>query len=261
MQQTLQIHIPFSGFYESIHSDTIDHAVENLVSDDDGEPMQTHLDALYDIIPWNLVRGEYAKEYVAHLDARMPLDLPLQFEELDSPREYNFTTDRVYCTVPSNFMVTLLNAVLANDGLRDAFDTVCREWFTSRSGFSSFYEPDWREWAGIEDASEWWDTNQWSAVFAAWYTINMGGYDSAEDTEGCIVDCMQGNGGVEQCIGNAIHAYDVLYPPTSTQPTRHAQFGAILNAAYEERRGTAGRRQLPTTHIHTGVNHALHRLP
>lgn len=150
--KTVTIEIPFSGFYNSSHDEMMDAVVEREGVD-------------YDAIDYKKFRELYAKEYVdsfqAWIDEEFERPLPLttlKFKELISPREYNFTTDRIFCEISLEEVKALFDLCQLK-----TFSEVCREKFTSRSGFISFYNPNWDRWGSIET----WDQNQLGLIFDA----------------------------------------------------------------------------------------------
>lgn len=122
--------IPFAGFYESVHDDQINQAFE------DEDPSSSVFEA-------------YAQEYAtAFLDDH---EIEGGFESLISPREYNFETDRIFVKLTPQGLRDLVRQILPSD-----FDKLCRERFTSRSGFISFYSPNYNHWGPPSS----WDHNQ-----------------------------------------------------------------------------------------------------
>ena len=81
----------------------------------------------------------------------------IQFEEMTSPREYNFETDRLFVTMPLYILAKIRKAV-GETSLAAAF----KERFTSRSGFSSFYAPSIPD----KPLSEW-DHNEAGTILRA----------------------------------------------------------------------------------------------
>lgn len=66
----------------------------------------------------------------------------IEFEELRSPREYNFTSDSINCLIiPKKREIK--KYVYAN---REAFDKYLHEQYTSRDGFSSWYDNNFEDW-------------------------------------------------------------------------------------------------------------------
>jgi hypothetical protein len=89
--------IPFSGFYGSLHSSLLDDAETQLFSDDQGTVHDTLQERFYRACDYRHVHTQYAKAYAQAFAEK--LELPLTFESLQSPREYNFTTDRIFCNI------------------------------------------------------------------------------------------------------------------------------------------------------------------
>lgn len=146
--------IPFSGFYESEHDAALDYALQSLLQDDSGDFYPDLFMPAFDDVQWHTVHKAYAKAYVEHLTH--VTGHPFEFSELVSPREYNFTTDRI-------FVKTELAPLYATTPI-EAVKAQAAELFTSRSGFHSFYSPDIDTWGPLEG----WDYNQALALTSAW---------------------------------------------------------------------------------------------
>ena len=153
------IQIPFSGFYESIHSSAIDDAINYTFTDyASGIENNDRLsERLYDSLNWRDMLTEYAKEYADTFAYRFGIEL--EFESLSSPREYNFTTDRIFCRINE---AEVLRLYASTD--KNKLDQVAREMFTSRDGFNSFYDPDPLSWGEVST----WDYNQLYALLVAY---------------------------------------------------------------------------------------------
>lgn len=146
------IQIPFSGFYDSIHNSFIDDVLENQIFTDyaTGCTNNDRLSFLaWDSIQWNKLYLDYAKEYAALFADKFNINM--QFESMTSPREYNFTTDRIFCEISESEVLRLFNDTDKNILAKNARDT-----FTSRDGFISFYNPDYLTWDDVLT----WDCNQ-----------------------------------------------------------------------------------------------------
>lgn len=137
--------IPFAGFYHSLHDDA---TMEPLMRD--FEENQTLLYKAMDCVDWSEVRKEYAKEYAQNFASEFGL-LTLRFESLQSPREYNFVTDRIFCHIDCAEVRRILEKTD-----KKAFEQKACDMFTSRSGFVSFYDPEVTQWGDVEK----WDHNQ-----------------------------------------------------------------------------------------------------
>lgn len=151
--------IPFSGFYESIHDSELDTTLERMFSDrETGCDVNAGLQwRAYDSCDWRAVHEAYAKDYAERFACEFEI-VGMSFESLQSPREYNFTTDRIFCHITDD-AIRALHARVPREDL----DRVAREMFTSRDGFASFYSPDVDTWGDVCD----WDHNQLSALLVA----------------------------------------------------------------------------------------------
>lgn len=92
----IEIEIPFSGFYNSIHDAVIDNDIESFC-----DYNKIDHDLIWDCeIDWNAIQKEYANDYAnafAHL-----VGCEIDFSEMTSPREYNFSNDRIFGIVDRN---------------------------------------------------------------------------------------------------------------------------------------------------------------
>lgn len=156
MMQTISVNIPFAGFYESKFSDLLDRECESWLEyaydkwNESGEmqyPEPLRIDAgwpglaelLFDNADYSagydLIARDYVEAYDAWLAEKFDLkSCKMQFEEMTSPREYNFETDRLFVTMPVYILAKIRKAV-GEVELAAAF----KERFTSRSGFISHY--------------------------------------------------------------------------------------------------------------------------
>ena len=115
----LEFSLAFGGFYHSLHSETIENNIEFLGYD-------------WEEIEYKKTNINYCNAYLNRLNEE--LEINLSFISLDSPREYNFTTDKIFCSLSNKDFKSLL----------DVYDT--KELFNyiekhskSRDGFMSFY--------------------------------------------------------------------------------------------------------------------------
>jgi hypothetical protein len=99
--------------------------------------------------------------FAGYVQQETGLDLGLEFEKLESPREYNFGTDRIFARIPVSVLGTLKAAVTLGN-LAD----VIKERHESRSGFASFYTTDIEEWNEKPLAD--WDHNELCTLLIAW---------------------------------------------------------------------------------------------
>lgn len=192
--------IPFSGFYYSIHEDSLDRAVEQMFSDRDTgcNPYTGLIDRAHCECRWHGVMQDYAKEYAEQFAREFAIDLT--FESMESPKFYNFTTDRIFCTISEGEARRLLDAVPEDDFAKAARDT-----FTSRDGFSSFYSPDPDDWGDLET----WDHNQLGCLVAAYVETIEPEFDQYR--EYALMEDAECNGELWDWISTNTPTIDRLY--------------------------------------------------
>lgn len=197
-QETVSVVLPFSGFYNSIWSLDSEHESEayNLTESNPGLSESDASDILYRCTTGNGYRAamesvakDYARGFSHEFADRAGFPLPLEFEELVSPREYNFTTDRIFARVPVDAFRDIAAAVIADGRL----SAVALERFRARSGFIPFSEykgGDITQWPA--DPAEW-DHNMAGCVIAA-ALPDESDLDFYETLEGEIYERLSCNG-------------------------------------------------------------------
>ena len=124
----------FGGFYNSEHDQLIDGMLESYFCDENGQPQD-----LPDNINYQNIFVEYSKQYLIALNTCLldetGNDCLFHFERLDSPREYNFKTDSIYCAISNQNFKTLKKLFLADSQCIKYINDTSR----SRDGFISFY--------------------------------------------------------------------------------------------------------------------------
>ncbi|MCH1473915.1 MAG: hypothetical protein L7V85_08370 [Bacteroidia bacterium] len=118
--------IEFGGFYDSIHSYNIDDRI-------DVEAHHTDED-----LDYQATKENYCVAYVEQLNNE--LDLNLKFEELWSPRFYNFETDKIDASITLRDYKKLRKESLEDEDLKKYIEENSK----SRDGFTSFYS-GWQE--------------------------------------------------------------------------------------------------------------------
>lgn len=144
MKDLVKIELPFSGFYESIHDQEIDDAIErefsyNYETDEEQEITPEVSDAIYAAdVNWQEIREEYCKNFVEAFGDKY--ELTLTYDALWSPREYNFSSDRLFALIPREEIDKIRKEVEAH-----------AEWpahveanFKSYDGFISFISNDYK---------------------------------------------------------------------------------------------------------------------
>jgi hypothetical protein len=147
--------IPFTGFYNSDHDSLIESELEQMFSDQNGRPLPSAGDS-WEHIDWRKVHLAYAQEYAGQFFALLSdaakIKIPYKFVELNSPHSYNFTTDRIFCTVSQRTAWALYK--LAD---KTALDSLIHDKFTSYDGFMSYYDNSLTAWP--KNVLKW-DANQ-----------------------------------------------------------------------------------------------------
>lgn len=184
--------IPFAGFYYSIWSEELDQVerseTEYFESDrqaEEGIPKDLRLTAceyLNILSRHSDYSGMYkdaaqviAQEWASLASEYLEFDLGLTFDMMDSPREYNFATDRIFMSIPRATVAKLYRIAK-----RDNFENlrrVIKERFTSCDGFISGYSnylSDWKE-KRLSD----WDHNEVGTLLIA----ALAGFDPDENLD------------------------------------------------------------------------------
>lgn len=158
MQPLTACVLDFPGFYESCLSQALDDA-ENMEAEN---VLETHPDLdLHDVHTALYRHSKYGKgfQYIAEAYVNWlnhlleDTGIEVVFESMQSPREYNFTTDRLFVVLRPEHL-PLLRAKVDEE----RFAKTIRDNFTSRDGFLSFYSNDITEWRSkpIDE----WDHNE-----------------------------------------------------------------------------------------------------
>lgn len=175
MSERVIVQVPFAGMYNSVFSSELDSVEEReaeyYTEDRQVEecvPVELRLeqadvaDILWRCADYSKAHADIAKAYVGvfadAFEHNVFPGLSLEFEGMQSPREYNFTTDRVYAWADLGAIRDLFASIN-----RKAMDEVARERHTSRDGFHSFYSPEWETWGDVSE----WDHNQFETLIRA----------------------------------------------------------------------------------------------
>lgn len=120
MKKKLEFALEFGGFYHSWHSERITNDIEMYDYD-------------WEEIDYKKTHNNYCKGLLESVNNE--LDMNLEFVELDSPREYNFTTDKIIASIPHKEFTDLKKEYVNNS----EFVEWINEESKSRDGFHSFY--------------------------------------------------------------------------------------------------------------------------
>lgn len=172
--QELRLHF-FSGFYESIHDSVFDQETEYIMEE---------YNKKYDDFDFSIDYLAYCKSYVAAISKE--IGIKLEFVEMTSPREYNFTTDNIYCKISAK-AIEKISSALNSESLK----TIIKQRFSSRDGFISFYSNDVEEWK--ETPISEWDYNELGTLLDAWI-IENNDLEYWKNLDFCGYEYCSGNG-------------------------------------------------------------------
>jgi hypothetical protein len=182
--------IPFQGFYESIHDQLLDDEINQICENRDSGDINHNLSFyLLDNINWKQAHTDYAQDYTENFASELNIK-GLKSVELDSPREYNFVTDRIFARCSDAEFYRMFKLVKG-----ETLDKVCRDNLTSRSGFYSFYNPNYKTWGHWKT----WDNNQLSQVVEA-YVQYLDNENGAEFDEYELMESSRCNGVITDII-------------------------------------------------------------
>lgn len=189
--------IPFHGFYDSVHSHELDSAVEQIFSDSSGNPIDSLVSKAFDKVNWSKAFLEYSQVFTRAFAQKFELKT-LKFTKLDSPKYYNFETDRIFCTIDESEVKMMFDAVD-----KDLLNKRIHERFTSRDGFISFYKNDLEDWS--PDVTEW-DINEVGTLLEVYIQSHD---EYTEDYEYYLLDSVYSSG--YEIVENAIEDGDRLF--------------------------------------------------
>ncbi len=132
----INTNIRFNGFYNSLHSDLIDDAIESYYRDDNGV---FNYDSIVDNIDYKTIHKDYIEvftdEFKSWIQDNYNLDIDFKDLKLISPQYYNYSTDVINCNISDRD-----NSLLMTTFKRDKdFISYLEDRTTSRSGFISHY--------------------------------------------------------------------------------------------------------------------------
>lgn len=138
----IEIQLPFSGFYYSIHDSYIDNHIEcelEYLESELGytdEQIDIIKDRFYDMDYESIRKAiceHYIKAYNAVFYDEYNIHLDLEYSQLTLPRFYNYETDKLYALIDES----VFNEVTALINSED-FKLMLKEKFKPQSGFMPF---------------------------------------------------------------------------------------------------------------------------
>ncbi len=143
--QVIKTFLPlFPGFYNTIFEPCEDNEMEYINEERETKGLEPAKweDFKFDYADY---RNEIAKgccQFIENKLTELDLKCRIEFEEVKSPREYNFTTDVINCTITINTNEVIQYMIDHKEELRQYFI----DKFTTRDGFISFYNPSIEMW-------------------------------------------------------------------------------------------------------------------
>jgi len=172
--------IPFQGFYNSLYSYAIENEIDQSLEwyAEDYELTEAQRETLADgYLEKNTsefyynVSKDYAEAFIYEIERDTGLALNARFESMESPREYNFQTDRLFIELPEASAVAFVDYILSNH--KEELEKLIAQRFTSRDGFWSNYKNTLEAWG---DPSKW-DYNQLGTCFEIFEYLEQEIYD------------------------------------------------------------------------------------
>lgn len=194
--KNLIINIPFAGFYNSMFSDELDAVqerfVEYEVDKNPGLNPDIPNNALWYCADYGKAYDHIARAYVdqfnQYLIDEYELDLDLKFESMQSPKFYNFETDRIFCHISQGKAQLLFDSVPLYAIKQKIYTR-----FTSYDGFISSYPNRLEDWPPLEQ----WDHNELGTLLVALL-------DDAEDWDWKIWEGMQDRNVFDTAFDNCV---------------------------------------------------------
>ena len=163
----VEIAIPFPGFYNSNLDGIIEQSIENdcyhraTEGDEASYPEASRLEEWQiaeaymsqGVCDYNGAYHKLARDYLEafqdEIYSHTSLELNLVFDEVVSPREYNFSTDRLFCKMPFASLELLWN--YSSEDNHATLKKAIKERHTSYDGFFSFYPNTLEKWPGFKE--------------------------------------------------------------------------------------------------------------
>ncbi|GAY30625.1 hypothetical protein [Prevotella sp. MGM2] len=141
----------FPGFYETIFD-------ERYIESDQRDQLYELYKGFKHLDDWELpesyrseVAKEFAEMYISELNDKLGLKMELTSESVESPREYNFTTDQVICFVEVgdwDGFVKKVSSLMSQPEYTTELAKIIKENHSDRPGFWSFMSNDIEYWYG-----------------------------------------------------------------------------------------------------------------
>jgi hypothetical protein len=220
--------IPFPGFYESSLSAIVDDEIEQVFDISDGGGVSAIPDVWIGAhaINYSAIYKEVARLYgfawVEQFTEATGIALDAQFEEMTSPKYYNFETDRLFMTISALAVAHLFEASEADN--HERLTAVIKERHTSYDGFASFYSNDLGEWLSKPVGT--WDHNELCTLLLAVLAIHEGGDGDFAAWE--LLENDRCNGHISNAVYAAMTPELIAFADLQREHGRALDWGAFL---------------------------------
>lgn len=204
------IQLPFCGFYESSASGMIDDGVNQAFDYSDGGGVYNVPDECWYKTPYRIdykaisiaLVEAYVDAFAEQYEDETGINITPEFEELTSPREYNFETDRVFVSVPLSVVAALFTES-EKDGHNHLAETI-KDNCTSYDGFFSYYPNNLGAW--LLKPINTWDHNELKILLEAVLDIH---YEPKKHGSGHfdlwnLLERWSSNGGLSNAVWDAM---------------------------------------------------------
>ena len=183
----LESTIPFDGFYESFISADIEYQMGQQIewdcdiydlNESEEEILYNNYLTVKTSYFYDQIAEDYTNFYIDALNERLEgFTLKATYKCFESPREYNFETDRIFIEIEENHAVDFIEHIVKN--YKKELEKKIQDMFTSRSGFISFYKNSIDLWT--KDFKEW-DCNMIGTCFELFDFDELHFYESLSET-------------------------------------------------------------------------------
>ena len=183
----LESTIPFDGFYNSFISSDIEHEIGQQIewdtdiydlNEDEQQVLEDNYLSVNRSFFYNEIAEHYTDLYIDALNKELKgFTLKATYRCFESPREYNFETDRIFIDIERDHAIDFIKYTIKN--YKKELENKIKERFTSRDGFWSHYKNRLDLWP--KDYSEW-DHNQIGTCFELFDFDELHFYESLSET-------------------------------------------------------------------------------
>lgn len=232
------IQLPFCGFYESEASRMIDDEIEQAFADENGTVLNIPQEIYYKkdyTIDYYSIKIEFVKAYIEafadRFEGETGINLHASFEEMTSPKEYNFKTDRVFALVPDEVITQLF--IESEKDKHEHLAEVIKDRCTSYDGFYSYYSNQLSAWLEKPLAS--WDHNELELLLIAVAAIHC---DTSDWHVWDLMESWMCNGGLSNAVWEAMPAVTHDFADTQRYYGKAVDFGLWLETGKAYAEGT-----------------------